>query len=136
MKPEIPRPPYDEELNKTLAALTLPVNMTAESIPVIRSKPVPSIDEIISGHQVSHEERAIEGPGGDITISIFRSTTSTSFSKTRPGILWMHGGGFFSGNRFGGIPNLLGFVEDLDAVVVSVEYRLAPEHPDPAPSAH
>jgi acetyl esterase/lipase len=45
----------------------------------------------------------------------------------------MHGGGFFSGNRLGGIPNLLEFVEDLDAVVISVEYRLAPENPDPAP---
>lgn len=135
MQSEIPCPPYDEELGRTLTSLNLPVIITPESIPAIRARASLDVKGILSGHLVSHEERAIQTPGGEITLSIFRSTTSTSTSQSRPGILWMHGGGFFSGNRFGGISNLLGFVEDLDAVVISVEYRLAPENPDPAPIA-
>jgi acetyl esterase/lipase len=130
MQSEIPRPAYDEELGKTLATLNFPVTITPELIPAIRSRATPSGDEITSGHPVSHDERIIQGPHDDITLSIFRSTTSTSSSQTHPGILWIHGGGFFSGNRFGGIPNLLSFVEDLDAVCISVEYHLAPEYPD------
>ena len=39
----------------------------------------------------------------------------------------------FSGSRFGSIQNLLDLVKSFDIVCVSVEYRLAPEHPDPAP---
>ena len=133
MGSEIPRPSYDEELGKTLATLNSPVVITPELIPTIRTKATLSVEGILSGHPVSHEERSIKGRGTEITLSIFHSTTSTSTSQSRPGILWMHGGGFFSGNRFGGIPNLLRFVEDLDAIVISVEYRLAPENPDPAP---
>ena len=129
---EKPRPPYDEELGKTLVTLKFPVTITPDLISVIRARATPSLDAIISGQPVSHEERTIKGPGGDITISIFRSTASASSQQAHPGILWMHGGGFFSGDRFGGIPNLLGFVTNLDAVCISVEYRLAPENPDPA----
>ena len=132
MQPSLTRPPYDEELGRTLAVLSFPPTITPELFPAIRGRAIPGADEIILGQPVSHEERSIKGPGGDITISIFRSTNSTSTSQSLPGIIWFHGGGFFSGNRFGGIPNLLCFVKDLDAVVVSVEYRLAPEHPDPS----
>ena len=37
------------------------------------------------------------------------------------------------GDRRGNVELLLPYVTQLGAVVVSVEYRLAPEHPDPAP---
>jgi acetyl esterase/lipase len=37
------------------------------------------------------------------------------------------------GNRFAGISEILGYLENFDAVCVSVEYRLAPAHQDSAP---
>jgi hypothetical protein len=37
------------------------------------------------------------------------------------------------GDRFLGMREVLGWVEEFDAVCVSVEYRLAPEFPDPYP---
>jgi len=131
MQSALPRPPYDEELAKTLTGLKFPVTITPDLIPAIRARPTPGGDEIISGQPISHEERSINGPSGNIPISIFGSTNSKS--QTHPGILWYHGGGFFSGSRFGGVPNLLPFVKELDAVIIAVEYRLAPEYPDPAP---
>jgi acetyl esterase/lipase len=38
-----------------------------------------------------------------------------------------------SGNRRSSTDSLLDLAEPHGAVVVSVEYRLAPEHPDPGP---
>jgi acetyl esterase len=50
----------------------------------------------------------------------------------RPLIVYFHGGGFVYGDLRGG-DWLCGTVaRDLDAIVVSVEYRLAPKHPFPA----
>jgi acetyl esterase/lipase len=53
-------------------------------------------------------------------------------SELLPGILFVHGGGFVCGTpaEFDSFCDHL--VEAVDAVVVSVAYRLAPEHPFPA----
>ena len=134
MASTLPRPPYDKELLDVLAGLKLPFNITRELIPVIRKMPLPAIEDVIKDQPISHEERSIDGPGGSISLSIFRSTSSnTTTVPTHPGLFWIHGGGFFSGSRFANMQPQLDLVTDLDAVCVSVDYRLAPEHPDPAP---
>src|SRR4029079_3090936 len=51
----------------------------------------------------------------------------------RPAILWIHGGGYMFGTGLGEDARLARWADGLDAVVVSVEYRLAPEHPYPEP---
>jgi len=51
-----------------------------------------------------------------------------------PGIVRFHGGGMVMGSRFAGINQTLAWVERFDAVCVTVDYRLAPEHPTRAPS--
>ncbi|KAH1607956.1 hypothetical protein KXX44_008477, partial [Aspergillus fumigatus] len=48
-----------------------------------------------------------------------------------PGILHIHGGGLATGNRFLGF-TMLDWVESLGAVCLTAEYRLAPEHHQPA----
>ena len=50
----------------------------------------------------------------------------------RPLIVYFHGGGFVFGDLRGGDWMCGTVARDLDAVVVSVDYRLAPEHPFPA----
>ena len=130
MASNIPRPPYDPELNKILTSLSFPPIITPEHIPAVRARPTAGPEQFLVGLPIAHENLFINGPGGDIPISVFRS--STSASTKRPTILWFHGGGFFAGSRFGGILNLLKFVQELDAVIITVEYRLGPEHPDPA----
>ncbi|MFZ3267677.1 MAG: alpha/beta hydrolase [Mycobacterium sp.] len=49
-----------------------------------------------------------------------------------PGVLWIHGGGFVSGLAALNDRAARRTAEKLGALVASVEYRLAPEHPYPA----
>jgi acetyl esterase len=74
---------------------------------------------------------------GDVPVRVYRrsagSATGTSSGTARkPLIVYFHGGGFVYGDLRGG-DWLCGTVaKELDAVVVSVQYRLAPKHPFPA----
>lgn len=47
-------------------------------------------------------------------------------------MLWIHGGGYVAGSAAVGDRVFRTMAEKVDALVVSVEYRLAPEHPYPA----
>lgn len=51
----------------------------------------------------------------------------------RPVVLWIHGGGYVIGAAAQDDTLCGRIAERLDATVVSVDYRLAPEHPFPAP---
>jgi len=48
------------------------------------------------------------------------------------GLLWIHGGGLIMGTATMDDQECIKYARDLKLVVVSVEYRLAPEHPFPA----
>lgn len=48
-------------------------------------------------------------------------------------LITLHGGGLTIGDRFIGADAYPSWAMEFDAVVVAVEYRPAPENPDPAP---
>lgn len=50
-----------------------------------------------------------------------------------PAIYHIHGGGVITGDRLLGPALMLPWIAEHDAVLVTVEYRLAPEYPDPCP---
>jgi acetyl esterase/lipase len=67
--------------------------------------------------------------GGAIRVLV---TTPIEGRRPRPGVLWIHGGGYILGS-----PQMEAFgtgrlARDLGVVTVSPDYRLAPEHPFPA----
>lgn len=136
MKTTHPCPPFDVELGAVLAVVgeMLPPTLTPEMIGPMRNGGLLAtpIDELIGDRPIRHVERTVPGPDGapDITLSIF---TRTDHVAPGPGIFHTHGGGMIIGDRFTGAEEYLNWVMELDAVVVSVEYRLAPENPDPAP---
>src|SRR5699024_872923 len=53
--------------------------------------------------------------------------------RTPAGIYGIHGGGMILGTRAGAMDSIIPYVAEYGLVGVSVGYRLAPEHPDPAP---
>ncbi|MEU0596922.1 alpha/beta hydrolase [Streptomyces sp. NPDC006393] len=59
--------------------------------------------------------------------------TAPAAGAGRPLLYHVHGGGMVLGNRRLGVNTALDWAKELQAAVVSVEYRLAPEHPHPAP---
>lgn len=50
----------------------------------------------------------------------------------RPAILNIHGGGFVCGDAARENASMVALAQDLDCVILSLDYRLAPEHPFPA----
>jgi acetyl esterase len=79
---------------------------------------------------VAVNNRAIPGPAGDIPVRVY--TPAGAPAGTRPLVVYYHGGGFVFGYlRMGDW--LCGQVTaSVGAVVVSVDYRLAPTHRFPA----
>jgi acetyl esterase/lipase len=59
--------------------------------------------------------------------------TPTAVTGTPAGIYHTHGGGMIVGDNRTGMPDMLDIAEHIGAVVVSVQYRLAPETPHPGP---
>lgn len=78
---------------------------------------------------VTATERPLPG-GGSVRIL---AGPAPSPAALRPAILWIHGGGYVIGAARQDDPVCARLALALDAVVVSVDYRLAPEHPFPTP---
>ena len=82
-----------------------------------------------AGEDVAHvRDLAIDGPGGDLPIRIYRPDGDPPF----PTIVWFHGGGFVLGTLDTADPTCRTLANATGGVVVSVDYRRAPEHPFPA----
>jgi acetyl esterase len=75
------------------------------------------------------EDRHAEHAGARVPVRIYRPIGPP---VPRPTVLFFHGGGFVLGSIELMEDIACKLCRDLDAVIVSVEYRLAPEHPFPA----
>ncbi|CAG9985193.1 unnamed protein product [Clonostachys byssicola] len=88
---------------------------------------------IQSAPQLKHEERSIRGPRGDnLLLSVFSPVQPTN--SALPCLYHIHGGGMVAGDRFSGVTQLIELLGDIECVIVSVEYRLAPETRAPGPA--
>lgn len=81
---------------------------------------------------VAVEEQRVPRPEGEdpVRVRIYRPAAQ---SGVLPALLWIHGGGYVLGNVEQDDLFAKNVVTTVDCVVVSVDYRLAPEHPFPAP---
>jgi acetyl esterase/lipase len=68
--------------------------------------------------------------GSGAGVRLFRPV---GVPEPAPALLWMHGGGYVLGTAQQDDRLCRGFSRRLGITVASVEYRLAPEHPYPAP---
>lgn len=123
------------ELRPSLAGFGTPPVFTLEGMPAARAASgafFPSAEQVIGDRPIDTEDRTIPGPAGepDITVTILRPRGLTGVV---PGLYNIHGGGMMTGHRVMDTGRLADLVETLGVVAVNVEYRLAPEHPHPAP---
>jgi len=73
-------------------------------------------------------ERTITGPAGELPVRVYRPLAD----GPHPTIVFFHGGGYVIGDLDTHDDHARLLCRDVDAVVVSVDYRLAPEAPFPA----
>ncbi|GAA3830889.1 alpha/beta hydrolase [Streptomyces phyllanthi] len=132
-----PPPPFDPELAAALVELgdLAPTTATPDGIPAAREQigallALMTDEELSRGGLFEVRERAVPGPPGapDVSLLICRPTGAPG---PRPIVYFTHPGGMVVGTNRLALP--LDWAEELGLVVVSVEYRLAPEHPHPAP---
>lgn len=128
------RPPFDPELVPALEECyqQAPVTLTAQNLAESRQAELdgtPSLAALAAGG-AELAERVIPGPDGapDISLLIIRPPGR----EVLPALYHTHGGGMVMGNSRTGLETMIGWVTDPGLVIVSVEYRLAPEHPYPA----
>ncbi len=74
------------------------------------------------------EETTVPGPGGDLVARVYRPGGEGPW----PTVLYLHGGGFVVGDLDTHDQVCRRLCRVAPAVVVSLDYRLAPEHPFPA----
>ncbi|KAB8141451.1 alpha/beta hydrolase [Chloroflexia bacterium SDU3-3] len=123
----------DPELAPILDILPV-AQLTAESLPAIRaasaamlgSIPVPDFPGLSVG------ERLVPGPEGapDVRVLVYRPE---QHAAPTAGLLWVHGGGYVSGSADAEDIRARAMAAALGCVLVSVDYRLAPEVPHPGP---
>ncbi|MFI7433389.1 alpha/beta hydrolase fold domain-containing protein [Micromonospora haikouensis] len=121
------RPPLDPELRALLADMPLVPELNREVLPQIRQFSSMPVEPLLEGRAIDRREVGIAGPDGtDIPLSVF-SPTGPDRTGPAPCVYWMHGGGMVMGDRFSQIDIPLEWLDLFGAVVVSVDYRLAPE---------
>lgn len=135
MSLDLRRPPLHPDLSEVHNQFPKNEEISSPEELVIRRKVLDfSLEDTIRGKEniIIHEEREIAGPTCPLKASVFRLKAQHKSAKQFPGILHIHGGGHCAGNRFMGLAGMLDWVVEFGAVLVSAEYRLAPEHPQPA----
>lgn len=110
-----------------------PLTLTAEALPALRDD---FKEMTVMGDPeeagVLREEVHIPGWGGGPDVRCLKYTP-TKQSTPAPAYLHIHGGGYVIGTPEMSDMLNLRLAGDLGLVVLSVDYRLAPEHPIPAP---
>ncbi len=96
---------------------SLPIVRSLSAVTGRRRKPAPSDVEVIT-------------LGSGAGVRLFRPA---GVSQPDPALLWIHGGGYVIGTAQQDDRLCRRFSSRLGMTVASVEYRLAPEHPYPAP---
>ena len=104
---------------------------TFESLPAMRQAmaDMPAV-ELPPTTTESHEVVVPGATGHDPTVRVYSPPTKAT---GRPCVYWIHGGGYMFGSGLTVDARLNRWVEEFDCVAVSIEYRLAPEDPYPAP---
>ena len=108
--------------------------LAADMLRSIRSAPPPSFAQLAALRagdgppplsSPHFEKRVVPGPPGAPDVGVY--VINAEAGARRPAILHIHGGGFMLGSARDSVARLQAVAAELGCVVVTVEYRLAPE---------
>ncbi len=115
-------PHFHPDLREIAGNLGPPADFSAETLPGIR--------EAIAGLGDRGASDIATVPLGDgVSVRVHKPAT---LATPAPALLWIHGGCYVIGTAAQDDRVCRSFAQRLGAVVASVDYRLAPEHPYPA----
>ncbi|MEV0826975.1 alpha/beta hydrolase [Nonomuraea rubra] len=119
------RPALDPELNALLADVPLVPAITPQLLTQLRGMPSTPVEALLEGRDLDRREVTVPAPdGAGIPMTVL---TPAGAGPGAPCVYWMHGGGMIMGDRFSQLDIPLEWLDLLGAVVVTVDYRLAPE---------
>ncbi|GII88039.1 esterase [Sphaerisporangium siamense] len=131
-------PNIDPELAAGLEQAFLPpvdlARMGHDELPGVRGRMRAAFADMppVVAPGVSVEDLRVPGPDGDpdIRLRVYRPEDADG---PLPALYWMHGGGMVLGMVEMDDGTLSRYVREAGCAAVSVDYRLAPENPHPAP---
>lgn len=117
------------ELSETFKSLP-PMDISEEKLPYIRSKNKESLETYVD-FQITQNEYMAKHKDSNVEVRLKVYTPINQVEKS-PIVLFIHGGGYMFGSVEGNDSKCARYVKEINCIVVSVDYRLAPENPYPA----
>jgi len=135
MSDALSRPPFDPELAEFLARMQEhgPMTLTTAMLPRMRELEITEqeLDDTLRARGLERRTVTIPGHDGDpIALGIIQRAGRTGIA---PCFFTIHGGGMMFGHYLGNLDSYDGWLLTHDVVLITIDYRLAPEHPDPYP---
>ncbi|MFD4422908.1 alpha/beta hydrolase [Agromyces sp. NPDC058484] len=112
-----------ELLNASFPDIAAMAPLDARAAVDARVRPVDNLDDVARA-----EDHLIVGTAGDVPVRVYHPHDP---ARDAPAVVFAHGGGFLHGSIASHDGFCRRWARGTGAVVVSVEYRLAPEHPAP-----
>jgi acetyl esterase/lipase len=121
-------PEIDPEIAPLLAAMPAAPALDAETLHLVRPYATLPPETALAGHDVTRREVSASGAdGAQVPLTVLRPAGAAPRGASAPCVYWVHGGGMVMGDRYSQIDIPLDWLTRFGAVVVSVDYRLAPE---------
>jgi acetyl esterase len=124
----MPLDPQAQALLEVMAQSGLPAPWDCEDAAAARAQLVATRVPVEPSPVHRVEDRVIPGPAGELPVRIYWPSEATGL----PVIVFFHGGGWVICDLDTHDETARRLANDVGAVVVSVDYRLAPEHKFPA----
>lgn len=136
MTEALERPPFDPAVARALDefADVVVTDMSAADIQPIRDRARPFPDADLTRHgEFARAEMVAPGTGGrpDVPVVVY---TAVASRRPSPAFVHLHGGGLVAGDADSDAPGMIELASATGCHFVTIEYRLAPEHPYPAAS--
>jgi acetyl esterase/lipase len=126
----------DPELRAAVERLPTDRTLNLNDLPRARARMKKMVTELLASlppvEGVTSQDQFAPGPKGDPAVRV-RVYQSNDRPSKLPALFWIHGGGYVMGDIEQDDRLMKQLARRIGCVAVSVDYRLAPEHPFPAP---